>query len=278
MTRPSWAVAFCGVPEHLWPAPGGCATDDNNPHKRKGAVQRALAEDDHVIQALAADGSDEPFDVCPLPRRPRRRQHLFDAHRLHLLDEVLAEDPIAIPQQIARRGVPREGFAQSAAPSTPRSDAPLQRSGRMRRRSCASTRNTYRIWNRMVGTTKKSTDTMRLHMIVEERPPGLGRRLAMSHHVLGDGGLGDLDAEFQQLAVNARRAPERVIAAHHPDQIPNLLRHPGPTGLAAADFPPPEQAEALTMPSDNGVRLDDHQRGFPVGPHESQPYPEDSIG
>ena len=26
----------------------------------------------------------------------------------------------------------------------------------------------------------------------------------MSHHVLGDGGLGDVDAEFQQLAVNAR--------------------------------------------------------------------------
>src|SRR5215813_6135849 len=30
----------------------------------------------------------------------------------------------------------------------------------MRRRSCASTRNTYRTWNRMVGTVKKSTDTV----------------------------------------------------------------------------------------------------------------------
>src|SRR5262249_54086239 len=30
----------------------------------------------------------------------------------------------------------------------------------MRRRSCASTRNTYRIWNRMVGTVKKSTETI----------------------------------------------------------------------------------------------------------------------
>jgi hypothetical protein len=31
---------------------------------------------------------------------------------------------------------------------------------RMRRRSCASTRSTYRTWNRIVGTTKKSTDTI----------------------------------------------------------------------------------------------------------------------
>jgi hypothetical protein len=31
---------------------------------------------------------------------------------------------------------------------------------RIRRRSCASTRNTYRIWNRIVGTVKKSTETM----------------------------------------------------------------------------------------------------------------------
>ena len=79
----------------------------------------------------------------------------------------------------------------------------------------------------------------------------------MSHHVLGDGGLGDLDAEFQQLAVNARCTPARVVAAHHPNQIPNLLRHPGPTWLATVDFPCPEQAESFPVPSDNCVRFDD---------------------
>ncbi len=101
----------------------------------------------------------------------------------------------------------------------------------MRRRSCANTRNTYRIWNRTVGATKKSTDTM-LFMIVEERAPGLRWRLSMSHHVLGDGGLSDLDAEFQQLAVNARCAPAWVVATHHPNQIPNLVRYPASTWLA----------------------------------------------
>src|SRR5260370_42254678 len=72
----------------------------------------------------------------------------------------------------------------------------------------------------------------------------------MPHHVFRDGGFGSLNTQLEQLTVNAWRTPARVVAAHHPDQIPNLLRHAGPTWLAAADFPRPEQAKALTMPGD----------------------------
>jgi hypothetical protein len=75
-----------------------------------------------------------------------------------LLDEVLAEDPIAIPQQVPWRRIPREGFAHLLRRPLCRGMCG-DREGRMRRRSCASTRNTYRIWNRIVGTTKKSTET-----------------------------------------------------------------------------------------------------------------------
>src|SRR5262244_1714235 len=67
----------------------------------------------------------------------------------------------------------------------------------------------------------------------------------MPHHVFGDGGFGNLNAQLEQLAMNAWRTPARVVAAHHPDQISNLLRHAGPTWLAAADLPRPEQAKAL---------------------------------
>ena len=97
----------------------------------------------------------------------------------------------------------------------------------------------------------------------------------MPHHVFRDGGFGNLNAQLEQLAVNAWRTPTRVVAAHHPDQIPNLLRHAGPTWLAAADFPRPQQAKALTMPGDNGFSL---EGGFPVAPHVSQPDPEDPVG
>jgi hypothetical protein len=75
-----------------------------------------------------------------------------------------------------------------------------------------------------------------------------------------------VQAQLEQLALNAWCTPARVVAAHHPDQIPNPLRHAGPTWLAAADSPRPEPAKAFTMPGDNCVSLDDHQDGFPVAP------------
>ena len=51
-----------------------------------------------------------------------------------------------------------------------------------------------------------------LGMIVEERPPSLGRWLSMSDHVFGDRGLSDLDAEHLELPVHARRAPEGIFS------------------------------------------------------------------
>jgi len=74
--------------------------------------QAGFTEYDHVIQALPPNRANHPLDVGALPRRPGRREHLFDAHRLHLRHKVRPEDPIAIAQQIARCGLPGEGFAQ----------------------------------------------------------------------------------------------------------------------------------------------------------------------
>src|SRR5215472_4864261 len=76
------------------------------------AIQAGLAPYDHVIQALSPNGPDHPLDVGSLPGRAGRREHLFDAHRLHLLHEVRTEDPIAVAQHIARRRLPGEGLTQ----------------------------------------------------------------------------------------------------------------------------------------------------------------------
>ena len=60
-----------------------------------------------------------------------------------------------------------------------------------------------------------------------ERPPALaGRSVAPVSHVLRDSGLSDLEAKLQKLAMNARRAPERVIQAHLADQYPQLRVDP----------------------------------------------------
>ena len=84
-----------------------------------------------------------------------------------------------------------------------------------------------------------------LHMIIEKRTLTLGRWFSRSHHVLGNGWLGDLDAEFQQLTVNARCAPAWVVATHHSNQIANLFCYPGPPLLAMMNLPRPEQTKAL---------------------------------
>jgi hypothetical protein len=44
----------------------------------KDAMQVSLAEDEHVIQALAADRTDEPFREGILPRAVRRGEDLID--------------------------------------------------------------------------------------------------------------------------------------------------------------------------------------------------------
>src|SRR6266576_5819102 len=36
-----------------------------------------LVQDDHVVQAFAADAPDQPFDVGVLPRTPWGNQHFF---------------------------------------------------------------------------------------------------------------------------------------------------------------------------------------------------------
>ena len=63
-------------------------------------VQTALVEYDHMIEALAANGADKPFDISTLPWRSRDRQHLSDAHRIYLGHKVLSKDAITVPQQI----------------------------------------------------------------------------------------------------------------------------------------------------------------------------------
>jgi hypothetical protein len=45
-------------------------------------------------------------------------------------------------------------------------------------------------------------------MVGEERPPGLRRQGASPRHEPGDGALGHVDAELQELAMDARSAPE----------------------------------------------------------------------
>jgi hypothetical protein len=73
------------------------------------AAEVSLAENEHVIQALAPDRADEPLHERVLPWALRRREKLLDPHALHAMPKWLPVDAIAVAEEIGRRGLVREG-------------------------------------------------------------------------------------------------------------------------------------------------------------------------
>src|SRR5712691_12113786 len=84
----------------------------------------------------------------------------------------------------------------------------------------------------------------------------LGRRSTSLDHVLRDAGLRDLEAELEQLAMDARRTPQRIFRAHPTDQRAQFridLR----SASKRAGFPPPVPAKAGPMPTYESLGPDD---------------------
>ena len=113
-----------------------------------------------------------------------------------------------------------------------------------------------------------------LGMILQECPPGLRRRFAAAHHVFAHAALTDVDAEFEQFAVDAGCTPTGILSAHLADQISDLARNDGSPGLAVPHLPGPEQPKAGTMPGYDCFWFDDGQRGAPVVPKARQTDPQ----
>lgn len=79
-------------------------------------------------------------------------------------------------------------------------------------------------------------------MVAEKCPPALRRQTAPLHLILRDRRLRYVDAEFEQLPVNARRAPGRVINTHFPNKVAYLCRYIWSPSKARASRVP-KQAE-----------------------------------
>ena len=71
-----------------------------------------FAEDNHVIEAVPPDRTDQPLRVAILPRRPRRTRLVPDAHRLKAPDVGFAIRTVSITDEISRCLVPAAGFSQ----------------------------------------------------------------------------------------------------------------------------------------------------------------------
>ena len=99
----------------------------------------------------------------------------------------------------------------------------------------------------------------------------------MANHVLGDGGLGNGNAKLRELAVHARRSPERLGSTHVPDQLAYFWGHARTTRPPSPTLPRPVASRAGTMPTHHGVRFNDHEYLRPVSPDSPQKHPESAV-
>jgi hypothetical protein len=75
-------------------------------------------------------------------------------------------------------------------------------------------------------------------------------------HPIRDAGLSDLKAELEQLAMDAWRAPQRIVNAHPSDQCTQVRFDLRPTSKGAG-LPTSISAETGTMPTHERLRSDD---------------------
>src|SRR5215469_2204432 len=117
-----------------------------------------------------------------------------------------------------------------------------------------------------------------LDLILQEGPPGLRRRLAASRHVFANAGFADIDSQFQQFAMDARRTPQRIIMAHLANQFLRFVRNRRTSHWAVPNLPRPKQPKPLAVPADHRLWPDDYEGGSPTTPKPGQVCPEEAIG
>ena len=70
------------------------------------------------------------------------------------------------------------------------------------------------------------------HLVPQEAALSRGGSVTAPREVPADSSLADVDAELEQFAVDARRAPERIGATHLTDQGPDFDARLGASGTA----------------------------------------------
>src|SRR5215813_941095 len=242
----------------------------------KDTTEGRFVEHEHVVQALPPNRTNDTLDVGPLPEGSRGAQHFVDTQASHLSPEGIAEDSIAVAQQVTWKLVKGERFSQLLS-------GPLRgwvgSHIAVDNATAVVGRHQKHVKNLEAnGRHSKEVDGHQLlQVILQEGAPSLRRRFAAAHHVFAYAGLADVDTELEQLTVNPGCAPTRILPAHLADQISNLARNDGSSRSAASHLPSPEQAKAAAMPGNDGFWLDDGQRRAPAAPDAGQPDPQQAV-
>ena len=179
-----------------------------------------LANDNDVVQTFAANGTNQSFGIPVLSWRMGRNWFVPNSHGTEALPHDRPEGAISITDQIAWRAIPREGVGDLTRNPVRRWAV---RHRNMDELSAVEPNDDEAI--EQVECERRDDEQVHRrhlwHMVAQKCPPALARwSVVPAHHVLRDSGLRDLETELQKLAMDARRAPERVFQAHLLDQRP----------------------------------------------------------
>ena len=120
-----------------------------------------------------------------------------------------------------------------------------------------------------------------LAVIAQKGQPTLAglRMSGRSPHPAGDGGLRHVETEHQKFAVDARRAPGRILDNHAEDQLVDLF---GDSPATADSFSRlaehrPVQPEPTPVPPSHRFWQNENQRFFPSRPESACHNPEQLV-
>ena len=179
-----------------------------------------LAQGDDMVDTLATDRSDQPFDEAVLPRRAWGNRLVTDAHGPYSLRGSGTVDTVPIADQVARSLTPRECLCDPCDPFRRRvwCDVDLDK---VPARQPDDDEDVEQVkangWNNEQVHGRDS----RCMAAQEDEPPLRGRSTSL-YHVLDNVGLSDFKAELEQRAMDARRALQRIVHAHPSDQHPQV--------------------------------------------------------
>src|SRR5712672_3044584 len=218
-------------------------------------------QNNHMIDALAPDRSDQPFGKAILPRRGWCGRLVPDAHGAKSACDNAPIDPIPIADEVVRSLIPGKGLRY------------LTRDPFCRRICCDVDPDEVSAAEPDDDEGIKQVETDRWNheqvhggdvrrVVAQEGSPSLAGWPPSFDHVLGDARLRDLKPELEQFAVDAWRAPKWIFDTHPPDQHAQFrvdLRSPS----LWARLPTPVAAKAGAVPTlkrlgpDDGENLQD---------------------
>ena len=147
---------------------------------------------------------------------------------------------------------------------------------RILRRSWPMIKKPYSTPKLMVGTVRKSIAAMASRWFPRKVSQRRGRGFAAL--VAANAWLGYLEAQLEQLAVDTRCSPGRILRRHRKDHLPHRLAHcPTATDRPGSRDPFPVPAKASAMPLHHGSWRDQNEGPFPSRPKLSQKNPKQLV-